>query len=313
MQTPRFFRLSIGILLLAAFPSFGELMETPAQGPGSETSQTIRVVAWNIEWYPGRRREADSAEAAAHTIVVKRSLPALQPDIFLVQEMRDWEVFADLCSAMEGLRPAVLSAFTQEETGVYWPQQVGIGSRLPVLAAWSEPWKMGEDVQPRRGFAAAALKLDSDRLLLVYSVHLKSNRAANDEEMQLNFRTREESARQIVDHVREMEEVVFPGRIAGVIVGGDFNTNQDGQFEDRTLAIMEEGGFTNTWFDTPRGDRLTWRGSQRFEPTTFDHIFVKGLSANRAQIVPTVDETSDHHPVSLIVEIPNRIVIPATP
>jgi endonuclease/exonuclease/phosphatase family metal-dependent hydrolase len=266
--------------------------------------ESIRLVSWNIEWFPGKSRFANSEQIAAHAAAVQTELKKINPDILLAQEIRDWQSFAELTDAVPGLRNAVLSAFVSEDTGEYWRQQLGIGSKLPVEAAWSEAWAVG-DPTPRRGFSAAAIRLpESNRLLLVYNLHLKSNRSNSDEETQLNFRTREESIRQLLAHIRKMEETVFPGRIAGVVVGGDFNTNQDGQFGDKTLEILGEAGFHQAWEGVPRAERLTWRGNDRFEATTFDHFFTKGLGEPKARLLPVPAETSDHWPLEIAIQPP---------
>jgi endonuclease/exonuclease/phosphatase family metal-dependent hydrolase len=266
---------------------------------------TLNIISWNIEWYPGKSRFARGPEMAAHAAHVNRQFAKMNPDVFLAQEMRDWNAFGLLCEHVEGLRAASVSAFTSEETGEYWNQQLGIGTKLYVAAAWSEPWGEGAEITPRRGFNVAALRLPGGyEHLLVYNVHLKSNRSSNDEEAQQNFRTREESVRQLVAHVRDMKERVFKGRIKGVVIGGDFNTNHDGQFgDDKTIAMMEEAGFHNTWKGVPREERLTWRGSDRFEPTTFDYIFTMGLPETTARLIPVEDGSSDHWPVQIILNL----------
>lgn len=271
----------------------------------AEDAKTIRVISYNIEWFPGKRRNATPAEAEAHLELLQGEIKRLNPDVLLAQEIGYWQAFADLVSIVPGLQPAVLSAFTSEESGEYWSQQLGIASKLPVFAAWSEPWSAGEQITPRRGFSAAAVQVpDSDKLILFYDVHLKSNRSRNDEEAQVNFDTRDESVRQLLAHVERMETVVFPDRVIGVVVAGDFNTNQDGQFGDHVMTLMEAGGFYNTWGDTPRADRLTWRGSDRFEPVTFDHIFVKGFGKPKAELIEMPDGRSDHWPLGVDLTIP---------
>lgn len=268
------------------------------------TTESIRIVSWNIEWYPGKTRTPDESQIQAHKKVVQSELKKINPDVLLAQEVGDWQSFAELTDVVPGLRPAVLSAFVSEDTGEYWRQQLGIASKLPVSAAWSEPWAEGKPT-PRRGFSAAVLRLpESDRLLLVYSLHLKSNRSNSDEETQLNFLTREESIRQLLVHIQEMEETKFPGRIAGVVIGGDFNTNQDGQFGDKTLDMLIEAGFHLAWDGVTRQDRLSWRGNMRFEPTTFDHFFTKGLGTPKAKLLEVPDETSDHWPLEIEVSLP---------
>ena len=288
--------MKIFSLLLAIF---AVAILTAPETFAKEPSPQIRIITWNVEWYPGKFRKPTPEQEASHRQVVASSLAKMNPDIFLAQEIRDWESFNELCQAVPGLRPATVSAFVAEDTGEYWPQQVAIASKLPVVAAWAEPWKAGAEIQPRRGFAAAALRLEDGRLLLVYSLHLKSNRSASPEQAELNFRTRDESIRQLLDHVKQMETVVFPGHIAGVVLGGDFNTNGDGQFGDHVVAMLREAGFHHTWEGVAAEKRPTWRGNQQFSPATFDHFFTRGLPKSRARMLKVPEEASDHQPVLL--------------
>jgi endonuclease/exonuclease/phosphatase family metal-dependent hydrolase len=258
----------------------------------------LRVVAWNLEWYPGGGMDATPDEALAHEAKAKPELQCISPDIFLAQEIRSWSDFDRLVSTLNGLHTAVVSSFKLgREIG---KQQAAIASKLPVNSAWYENWKAA-DPTPSRGFSAAVLEVpESNKLLLVYSVHLKSNLAKRDGDAEKNFRMREESVRQLVAHVRDMERL-FEGRISGVIVGGDFNTNHDGQFGDATISMMVDAGFHNTWADTRAEARQTWRGGRRFKPTTLDYIFTKGIAPLSAQILEA--DASDHHPIEISVPI----------
>jgi endonuclease/exonuclease/phosphatase family metal-dependent hydrolase len=291
-------------LLVLLATAFGCAHGVHAVGESEETRE-VSIIAWNIEWYPGKRRFAVRDERWAHADLVKAELKRLDPDIFLAQEIRNWEAFGDLCDAVPGLRPVALSAFYGPLDGEYWDQQIGIGSRLPVMAAWSEPWQMG-DVKPRRGFTAATIRIPrSLDLLLVYSLHLKSNLADDHEDRLLNYRMRDESIRQLLEHIRYMKETVFVDRIVGVIVGGDFNTNNDEQFGDNAIQMMIDAGFHHSWEGVPREERLTWRGSNRFQPSTLDHFFTKGVGEPIAELLEVADETSDHWPLRITIEIPH--------
>lgn len=296
------------LILTGVFPLCDALSQTTAKPPAP-----LRIISWNIEWYPGQRRNPTPSDERRHIPIVRQELQNYRPDIFLAQEIRDWQSFADLCRSIPGLQPAVVSAFAGEfapelgRTGEYWPQQLAIGSRLPVIAAWSERWQNAgtEAETPPRGFAAALIALPGrERHLLVYSVHLKSNRGREDPliEQQIT-KMRHESVRQLLSHVDLMENRFFPNRIAAVVVGGDFNTNHDGDFSDKTIQLMVDAGFHNTWQNVPREQRLTWRGREGFSPTTFDYIFTKGITEATAKMLPGNDAASDHNPVLLEVKL----------
>ncbi|TVP80355.1 MAG: endonuclease/exonuclease/phosphatase family protein [Puniceicoccaceae bacterium] len=140
------FLFASGLLALSASAS----AETNSLATEDSEGPTLRIVSWNIEWYPGKRRFARSAEMRAHAALVKEELAKINPDIFLAQEMRDWQSFAELTDVVPDLRPAVLSAFVSRHDGSYWRQQIGIASKLPVTAAWSEPWAESEPTPPAR-------------------------------------------------------------------------------------------------------------------------------------------------------------------
>ncbi len=268
-------------------------------------SRSLRVVAWNIEWFPGLTMDPTAEAQDAHMQRVRETLVRIHPDIFMASEIRDWQAFADLTAAVPGLQPAVVSSFRSKYGPGFWPQQLAVASRLPVEAAWSEAFRYTY-VSQVRGFSMAVVKIPDcpDKgVLLVYSLHLKSNRARDDEQTLLNYRMREDAIAQLLTHINEMERLVFPERLRGIIVGGDFNTNHDGQFDDLTLEMMEQAGFHNSWRDVPREMRLSWRGSERFEPTTFDYIFTKGLGEPRAILIEVPEETSDHWPVGIQIYI----------
>lgn len=289
---------------LALVAVLGWSLLSPSPAAAEEADRGVSIIAWNVEWFPGQKNFARREAMREHAGVVNAELVKLNPDVLLAQEIRDWDSFARLCDNVPGLRPAAVSAFASRRTGEYWRQQVAIGSKLPVLAAWSELWKAANDLQPPRGFTAAVLRLPGEgpvRHLLVYSLHLKSNLAENEEETQMNYRERDESTRQLLVHIRDMQENVFQGSIVGVVVGGDFNTNQDGQFGDTVMKILSDAGFHQTWGDTPAAQRATWRGSDVHGSATFDHIFTKGLGSPRAELIEVPEEASDHWPVRIIL------------
>jgi len=293
----------------AATPTSTPETAKPTPTPTQERSDvggsnTISVISWNLEWFPGRGPNASPQEKQSHMQAAKEELRKLDPDVFLGQEIASWDDFIELCSVLPELDVATVSHYLQGRE--VSRQQTTVASKLPVVAAWFDNWKVATP-QPPRGYACAVVQVpDTDKLLLVYSVHLKSNRARSDEDTQENYAQREESARQLLAHVKLMEEEAFKGRIAGVIVGGDFNTNHDGQFEDDTIEMLTEAGFVNTWEDVPRKQRQTWMGSGRYEPTTFDYIMTKGLDEATAELIDIPEEASDHRPVALEIELSSR-------
>lgn len=259
----------------------------------------LKVVAWNLEWFPGHRPTASAAEADQHMQLAREALKAINPDIFIATEVRDWASFQELISAIPGLTTHVVSNFVDSETGEIRPQQIGIASKLTCRAASWEPWKANIP-NPHRGFSFAALEQQNGKLLMVYGNHFKSNRGDAAECAAM----RNDQAKQLIGQ-RAIVEKAFTGKtIAGWIAGGDFNTNQDDQFPgDHVVADLTAAGFRNTWADTPKEKRLTWRGdkSGRYQPTTFDYFFTLGLGDLTAIQLESSADVSDHHAIELVV------------
>jgi endonuclease/exonuclease/phosphatase family metal-dependent hydrolase len=185
----------------------------------------IRITTWNLEWFPnGSPKRIPTEEQAKRIAAAADVLRPLDSDILLLQEVRDYDACARLA---EAIRPhtyqvAICSAFKGGQ------QQVAILGKEPAQAAWAEPWKLMEGVDPPRGFAFAWFKIGNENIG-VYSVHLKSNLImhGNEEaETAKNIRKREVATFQLLNHLRDIIATAIPS-IKAVIIGGDFNTNKD--------------------------------------------------------------------------------------
>jgi endonuclease/exonuclease/phosphatase family metal-dependent hydrolase len=266
----------------------------------SALAKTLTVAEWNLEWFPGRSPTPTEEAKQKHMEAAQKVLKQLNPDIFMAEEIGDWDSFVKLVSVVPKLQVHTVSAFKYGTTIAR--QQEAIASTLPVNSTWSEAWRKTE-ANPPRGMAFAALTLPNGKLVFIYCVHLK----ANGGDSQANVAKREDSAKQFIAHVADMEKTYKTNNVFGVILGGDFNTNQDSPEwkGEKTIPILEQGGFYSTWGPIPAEDRLTWRGSGRFAATTFDWIFTKGLEKSVARMWRTSEEASDHQPVILKIDVPD--------
>jgi len=86
--------------------------------------------------------------------------------------------------------------------------------------------------------------------------------------------------------------------IKGVVVGGDFNTNQDQAMfvAERTLDFLADAGYQNGFEGLSLSERVTHPGTYGFPDATFDFIFAKGLTASQPTV--TLTNGSDHWPVT---------------
>ena len=265
--------------------------------PGLFAAAPLKVIAWNLEWFPGHRPTASAEEADQHMKLAREALKVMNPDIFIATEVRDWAAFQELVSVVPGLVTHVVSNFVDPETGEIRPQQIGIASKLICRAAAWEPWKANVQ-NPHRGFSYAALEQKNGSLLMVYGNHFKSNRGDPAEVAAI----RNDQAKQLIAQRSIIEKAFLSQKIGGWILAGDFNTNHDNQFPDcNVVTDLTAAGFRNTWADTPQVQRLTWRGDKfgNFPPTTFDYFFTQGLGDLKAVIVDSPREISDHHAIKL--------------
>ena len=285
-----FFGAALVVAMLASHPVTGG------------TRAPVRCTTWNLEWFPNGSAHDASPEAQNRRITdAANVLRLLHPDILLLQEVRDYDACSRLGDAIElgAYHVDICSAFKEPFRSGLGRQQVAILSRVEALAAWSEQWKSAEGIDPPRGFAFAWFKIrDAD--IGVYSVHLKSNlitRGNKEAAAAKNIRKREVAIDQLIVHVRDMIGAKIP-TINRLIVGGDFNTNQDQPMfaSEKTLSFLENKGFQNSFGGVPRSQRVTHPANHGYPDATFDYLFGKNLEIGQAFSTPT--EVSDHWPVT---------------
>jgi endonuclease/exonuclease/phosphatase (EEP) superfamily protein YafD len=286
------FRLLFAAFLGAALLPSGNLL---AQNPTPATGErSLRAAFWNIKWFPGGRPNAYKGEQVRQIRSVHRDVKQLNADVIGMEEVRDFEGASLAVQPLPGFKVDVCSNFPPRE-GQNEAQQVAIASRLQPMSAWAEEWKAGGAITPPRGFAFAAYQLAPKQLLLVYALHLKSNRG----ELVENIAIREESMRQLLRHMKDMEAAY--GKLGAItwLVGGDFNTAPDDpRFKDeKTTAALRANGFQWTWQGMPLEQRVTLPPDARFPAACFDHIFYKGATLRKAEVVATSDDSSDHRAI----------------
>src|SRR5438105_7477187 len=169
--------------------------------PSAAPPQTVRVAFWNIQWFPGRHPNAPVASERAQIPSVHRDIRRINADVIGMEEVRDFDNATIAISPLTGFKVDVVSDFPPRG-GQGVGQQVAIASRIPPLRAWFEMWKPNGPLVPPRGFAFAAYEVAPRHMLLVYAVHLKSNRGEISEDIAI----REESMQQLVAHIHEMNE-----------------------------------------------------------------------------------------------------------
>ena len=257
-------------------------------------SPQIRATFWNIQWFPGRHPNASARNEQTQINSVRRDIAGINPDILGMEEVRDFSNATLAISPLPGFKVDVISNFPPRE-GQHVGQQVAIASRLQPMSAWVELWKAAGPLTPSRGFAFAAYEITPGKLLLVYAVHLKSNRGQLVEDIAI----REECARQLREHMEAMSGAYGKLGALSWIVGGDFNTAPDeGRFaNEKTTRYLTEMGFKWCWQNIPFAQRISLPGQKLYPAACFDHIFYRNAKLVSARVVPTSPQSSDHRPV----------------
>src|SRR6516165_8555988 len=179
--------------------------------PGYSGAQTVRCTTGNLEWFPnGSAKEMPAAQQEKRIKEAADVLRPINPDMILLQEMRDYDVCARLGEAIAAgvYHVAICSAFKEPFQRGLGKQQVAILSKYQAQAAWAEPWKSMNGVDPPRGFAFAWFKIGNENIG-VYSVHLKSNLITHGDkeaETAKNIQKREVAVTQLIAHVHDVIE-----------------------------------------------------------------------------------------------------------
>ena len=284
--------------LLALFVATFLVCPLPAQTPRSPAS-SVTVTFWNVQWFPGRRPNASHTEENRQTKAVHADLIQLNSDIIALEEVRDYDHAALAVKPLPGFKVDICSNFPPRE-GQNEAQQVAITSRFQPLSAWSELWKPTGALVPPRGFSFAAYELAPRQLLLIYAVHLKSNRGELHEDITI----REESMRQLINHIRTMNDVYSKLGSLSWIVGGDFNTAPDEPrfASEKTIANLRGEGFHWCWENVHFNSRITVPGDLRYPPASFDQIFFRNATLLKAWVTETSLQSSDHRAVNAVLQ-----------
>lgn len=219
------------------------------------------------------------------------ALRELRPEVLLLQEVRHWPAVQSLIEVEPNLVPLVVSDFGQ--------QNQAIASSFPADSGWAEGWKPSP-ARPPRGYAFAALSLSDRRHLLVYSLHLKSNRG----DFRQNIAQRAAATGQLLRHVQAMLTLYGKRGPCAVIVAGDLNTSLDtDRFSaDPTLRALRSSGFHWTHEGVRLAKRITVPGGSDYPDDCFDHLLTLGLGRPTARVL-RISEASDHSAVVLDLDL----------
>ncbi len=278
-------------------------------------NRPVRLTFWNVEWFPGRYPKPRPGQRESHVAAVVPVVQRLDPDVLGLEEVGEEPGARLIVDQLPGFHLDTVTGYVREETGELSHQQLVLASRLPLINAWWEHWKPGADgFTPTRGFAFAAYQPMPGQVLLVYCLHLKSNRKDKSGSDAGNIPQREESARQLLAHQQAMTAAYSKLGNVTVVIGGDMNTSlDDARFlRETTLRNWQKAGFQWVFANVPFPQRITLPGGGRYPDTCFDHIFFRAATPlatpklRSVEVERTGRDASDHRPVSAVLELKSQ-------
>lgn len=194
-------------------------------------ADTLRITSWQVQSATTDQLSLNQAAA---------TLTQLNPDIILLDGVRDWQSCNGLVQALKpaAYQVALCTAFRDPATGVSAPRQLAILSKQKPYFFWSEPWRK-QAARAEGGFAFAALQTREQRL----GFYLFS---ARDEAPAQGV------PGQLIDHVREVKEWEA-NRVQTFIIGGSFSAAPGGNVIPPAITLLREQGFADLCFDLGSG------------------------------------------------------------
>ena len=287
------------LLLLKQDRSPSKVLEQAIHGePLPVITEGTSILTWNLQWFPGHKQSADPETERIQVEAVAGVLQEADADIVCLQEVKGEEAVNRLLALLPDYRMQVISDF-------WGVQEIVILSKVDAVTAYAEKFVARGEEDPPRGFGHATFDFDGHRLL-VYSVHFKSNYGG----IEANIPVREESARQLLDHVEETKALHLGdgAKSVSVVLGGDFNTSllSESFAAEQTGRLILEGGFEWGFRGLPEEETITWLSDGRYPDVTFDHFFAQagnGAEVGRSVVLPTERDVSDHRPVIMTAAI----------
>lgn len=264
---------------------------------GTVWAESLRVVTWNLQWFPGGRNGATVEEQTAHIALVREEIRKMNPDIILLQEVGSEGALKETLEPLgKDWHIAIVSRFNQGNfrSG----QQLAIAAKMPAESAWAEPWKAGWAGAPR-GYAYASFMVKGKRLA-VYCLHLKSNLGDGAG----NTSKREDSIEQLLAHIASGDGRVLAAD--AIVIGGDFNTDNPDTPQakspgERSFDLLRKQGFAWSFDGVAFKDRITCPSKGRYPDACFDYFWTKGLGRPLSTVVQA--QGSDHLPVVIEIAI----------
>ncbi|HWX19986.1 MAG TPA: hypothetical protein VN578_08785 [Candidatus Binatia bacterium] len=257
----------------------------------------LRVTSWSFQ-------SSTPATNRVSIPLAATSLKELDPDVILLQHVRDWQMCGELILA---LKPAdynvvVCSSFRDERTGLLGKKQVAILAKKRAYFSWSDNWQDQTQPKLRGGFAFAALQLAGQRVGL-FSVQLETPSVSDA----ATPRAQSVATQQLLEQVDSVRNWVT-NRVQTFVIAGGFNPLRRDLPSPKTsaLRLLEDSQFFDACQQVPAGLRATLAPAPGKVGIITDYIFAE-LPAMVSHPIILSLSFSEHYPLTCDLELdPSR-------
>jgi hypothetical protein len=259
----------------------------------------VRVTTWNLQTTPDAMTKGVASKAEESRIPeAAAALKKLNPEVIILQNVRDWQMCGQLAQALKPADYSVLvcSSFRDARTGASSKQQVAILSKQKAYFSWSEVWQAEGQAAVPGGYAFAAVRIGKQR------VGFFSVQVGEGEPGAATLGGQEASIRQLLGQVDSVKQWVNNG-VEVFVVAGAVSMSQDSlqTGQDKLFSQLETAGFGEAFVE-PALEKKIASGAKAGQPGTMvDCLFAKpaGAAVN-AQVMPGT--VLDHHAVTCELE-----------
>lgn len=256
-------------------------------------ADTIRVVSWDLQPKATVTGSTNSAAASSDPELIQaaaQTLNNLQPDVLLLQGVRDWQMCNDLAQALKpaDYTVAICSSFRRTMGADPAAQEVAILVRHKAYFSWSESWHSPEGLKVPGGYAFAALEV-GERRVGVFSTQVG--------EPQMPALT----AQQILDQIDSVKHWQT-NQAQTYIIGSSFNLapNSAAPVQAKLFHFLRTAGLQDVFISAQQDGSFEPSAVRGPRPADFILADTAGFALHPAMPSSTL---SDRRPVLCEVEI----------
>jgi len=244
-------------------------------------AETIRLTTWNLGYADSGPADGKSLEQAA--IILRK----IDPDVILLQHVRDWQMCAQLAEALKPVayNVAICSSFRGPSPRARLPQ-TAVLCKPKAYFSWSAAWR---GTETNGGYAFVAIQKGNQRLG-IFSVQ---------------FDGQPDPARsvgQLLDQVSAIRRWEANRPQTFVVAGTLLPQATAASGGEKAAALLRAAGFEDAFLETTTSDKTTWTPDGSKTAVTADYILAQPTAFPLdAMVIRTAG--AGHYPVTCDLEL----------